>query len=382
VPDLLKVALIDQSPDARATLPHQLQGAGFDLVGSTGYGAQVAEMVTETRPDFILLGLEEPVARGLQMLHVLADTAPQAPIIVYSSRTDGAFVRRVLLAGARDCLELPLTPEQVTASAQAIQAQEATRRRRRSGELSNRAGCGTVLTIFGLKGGIGKTTVAANLAIALHRQTSASAVLVDMDMRFGDIAVLLGLLPEKTLADAARDAQRLDRSAIRRYLLHHPAGISVLAAPHKPAEWDQVEPEQLRSIVQVLAQTFDYVILDTPGTFNKVVDLSLELATVVLLVTSLERTSVKDADQALAKLRASAFPEEKLKLLVNHATPAHGLEARDVAQTLGAELFWQIPFDLAVLRAGQLGLPVVLASPQSPVSQSLVEFAGLIGGMR
>jgi pilus assembly protein CpaE len=381
VSDPLTIVLIDQNPDTRAMLLRHLQGSAFTFVGNAGYGVEVAEMVAQTRPDFMLLGLEEPVSRGLQTLETLAEAAPQVPIIVYSSLTEGTFVRKVMLASARDYLGLPLTAEQLAASTQAILAQQTTRLRRRSGEPAGRTSGGTVLTIFGVKGGIGKTTIATNLATALHRQTEASVVLVDMDTRFGDVAVMLGISTSMTLSDAARDARRLDRTTIRNYLINHPAGVSILPAPEVPADWEDIDPAQLVMIVRVLAETFDYVILDTPGTFNEVVGVSLELATVVLLVTSLELASIKDADMVLAMLRGWSFPAEKLKLVLNHTTTANGIQVTDVARALGVEPFWQIPFDQTALRAGQLGQSVVLVSPRSRVSQNLAELAGRFGGV-
>jgi pilus assembly protein CpaE len=239
-----------------------------------------------------------------------------------------------------------------------------------------------VLTIFGAKGGIGKTTIATNLATALCRETGESVVLVDMDTRFGDVAVMMDMPSDRTVTEAARDYDKLDRGNIRNYLLNHPAGVSVLPAPQNPSDWEMISPEQIEKIVRVLGQTFDYVILDTPGTFNEVVGISLELATVVLLITSMDVASIKDTVMAMNMLRAWSFPEEKIKLLINHSNIANSIRDADVARTLDYEIFWQIPFDQAVSRAGQLGQPVILSSPRSKVSQNLAELARTIGGVR
>src|SRR5262249_23477213 len=140
--------------------------------------------------------------------------------------------------------------------------------------------------------------------------------------------------------------------------------------------------EPIEKIVRVLAQTFNYVILDTPGTFNEVVGISLELATVVLMITSLDVSSIKDTVMALNMLRAWSFPEEKIKLLINHSNIANNIRPADIARTLDYEIFWQIPFDTAVSRAGQIGQPVLLSSPRSKASQNLAELARAIGGVR
>ena len=376
------VVIIDQNPENRAELPRLLQQAAVTVAGGAGYGVEAPTVVGELHPDFILLGLEEPVTRGLQTMDAVAEVAPHTPIIVYSSLTDAAVIRKAVLAGARDYVGVPLTPEALAASIQAVLEQEATRARRLSGERVERAPGGTVLTIFGAKGGIGKTTIATNLATALSRETGDSVVLVDMDTRFGDVAVMMDMASDKTVTEAARDTDKLDRASIRDYLLNHPAGVSVLPAPQNPSDWEMIGPEQIEKIVRVLSQTFDYVLLDTPGTFNEVVGISLELATVVLLITSMDVASIKDTVMALNMLRAWSFPEEKIKLLINHSNTANSIRDTDVARTLDYEIFWQIPFDQAVSRAGQLGQPVLLSSPRSRVSQNLAELARTIGGVR
>ncbi|MGI8552266.1 MAG: AAA family ATPase [Dehalococcoidia bacterium] len=376
------VAIIDQNPESRAELFKTLQLSGFTVAGEAGYGVEAPTAVEESHPDCILLGLEEPVIRGLQTMDAVAEAAPNTPIIVYSSLTDGSSVRRAMLAGARDYLAAPLNPETVTLSIRAVLEQEATRVRRLSGERSDRVSGGTVITIFGAKGGIGKTTIATNLSTAMSRETGESVVLVDMDTRFGDVAVMMDIASERTVTEAARDVDKIDRSNIRDYLINHPAGVSVLPAPQNPADWEMIGPGHIEKIVRVLTQTFDYVILDTPGTFNEVVGISLELATVVLLITSLDVASIKDTVMALNMLRAWSFPEEKVKLTINHSNMANTIKDEDVARTLDYEIFWQIPYDVAVSRASQLGQPVILASPRSKVSQNIAELARTIGGVR
>jgi pilus assembly protein CpaE len=315
-------------------------------------------------------------------MDAIAEIAPQVPIIVYSSLTDGASIRKAMLAGARDYLAAPLTATTLATSIHAIQEQEATRERRLSGERTDRGPSGTVITLFGAKGGIGKTTIATNLATALCRETGESVVIVDMDTRFGDVAVMMDMPSERTVTEAARDYERLDRSNIREYLHNHPTGVSVLPAPQNPSDWEMIGPEPIEKIVRVLSQTFNYVILDTPGTFNEIVGISLELATVVLLITSMDVSSIKDTVMALNMLRAWSFPEEKIKLLINHSNIANSIRDTDVARTLDYEIFWQIPFDAAVSRAGQIGQPVLLSSPRSKASQNLAELARALGGVR
>jgi pilus assembly protein CpaE len=381
VADNPTVLIIDQNPENRAELPRLLQQATATVIASSGYGVEAPTALAESKPQLVFLSLEEPVTRGLQTMSLIGEVAPNTPIVVYSSFSDGATIRKAMLAGAWDFLTTPLTPDALQVSIESVMDRLAQREQQPAGPGDAMTPGGMVLTIFGAKGGIGKTTVATNLSTALHRETGQSVALVDMDTRFGDVAVMLDLPAERTLTEVARDYHALNRSNIRDYLVPHPSGIAVLPAPQNPSEWESIEPEHIERIVRVLAQTFDYVVLDTPGTFNEIVGISLELATIVLMLTSLDVSSIKDTAMALSMLRSWSFPEEKIKLLINHANIANSIHDADVARTLDYEIFWQIPFDKAASRAGQLGLPVVLASPRSRVAQNLGDLARLIGGV-
>ena len=378
-----RVIIVDGSVEGRSELHKLLSLAHIAVLGEAGYGVDSQSLVEDAQPDAALVGVEEPVARGLQTVEALAASFPQLPIIVYSSLTDGASVRRAMLAGARDFLTAPLDSEAVSHSIRMVMDQEEHRQRRISGEAPQVAGAGgTVITVFGAKGGIGKTTIATNLATALHRETKQSVALVDMDTRFGDVAIMMDIPVDRNIADLARRLDTVDRSNIKDYLVPHPAGVGILPAPSHPGDWNVVTPDHIEQVVRLLAQTHDFVILDTPGTFNEVVASALEMATVVLLVTSMDVASIKDTVLALNMLRSWSFPREKVKLAINHANVANSVKDKDVVRTLEYDVFWQIPYDESVTKSTQLGTPIVITKPGSKVGSNLLDLARVMGGVR
>ncbi|MER3419283.1 MAG: hypothetical protein C4290_01605 [Chloroflexota bacterium] len=261
--------------------------------------------------------------------------------------------------------------------------QEEHRQRRLTGEVPQMATAGgTVITVFGAKGGIGKTTIATNLATALVRETGQTVALVDMDTRFGDVAIMMDVPVDRNIADLTRRLDHVDRATIKEYLVPHSSGVAILPAPSHPGDWNVVSPDHIEQIVRLLAQTHDFVILDTPGTFNEMVAAALEMATVVLLVTSMDVASIKDTVLALNMLRSWSFPREKVKLAINHANVANSVKEKDVVRTLEYEVFWQIPYDEAVTKSTQLGQPIVLTKPNSRVGANLIDLARVIAGAR
>jgi pilus assembly protein CpaE len=382
------VVILDPNLEARAEVHRTLTLANLSVLMDGGHGVEGLTLVQETLPDCVLLGLEQPVERGLQTLEAIAASHPDMPVIVYSTIDDGPAVRRAMVSGASDYLVAPLNGRTVGEAIHAVL--ERINPNRGDGSASSEAvaavvpatpaAAGMVITVFGAKGGIGKTTISTNLAVALATEGRASVALVDFDTRFGDVAIMLDASSETSLADAARDIDKLDRTSIRRYLTRHPSGVSLLPASMNPADWDAIDLGQVERVVHLLAQTHDYVILDTPGAFNETVALALDLATVVLLVTSMDMASIKDTSLCLNMLRSWSFPEEKVRLTVNHSNLANSVKESDISRTLDYRIFWSIPYDEMVSKSTQVGQPLVLWKPKSRAAANLTHLAALLGG--
>jgi pilus assembly protein CpaE len=373
---------VDPDLSSRGDMNRALQMAHFTVTGEAGYGIEAVTVAQEKLPDVFLVSVEEPVARALQTIESLADAIPGAPTIVYSTMADAAAVRRAMVAGARDYLIKPVKSEELMRSIHGVLEQEERKRMRLAGQTTETAAHGTVVTVFGAKGGIGKTTIATNLATALVRTTGSTVVLVDMDTRFGDVAIMMDVAVEQSIADVARHLDEMDRDKIRDYLVQHHSGAYVLPAPLHPSEWRNLTPQHIERVIELLAQSHDYVIIDTPGTFNEIIAATLEQASLILLVTSMDIASIKDTALALEMLRAASVSEDKVKLLINHCTSANSLREDDVQRVLEYEVFWRIPHDLAVSSSTQLGQPIVLTRPYARVARSITDLAYALSGNR
>jgi pilus assembly protein CpaE len=328
-----------------------------------------------------VVALEEPIARSLQTVESVGDVLPQVPIIAYSSIGDPDYIRRAMQVGVKDYLVTPLQDEDLGRSINTALAQEERRQQRLTGEVEAQA-YGTVVTIFGAKGGIGKTTIATNLATALVQKTGQSVALVDLDTRFGDVAILMDMPTDRSISDLALPDEEIDREAVQSCLYTHSTGVAILPSPIRPSEWHSIHPGHIEKVVSVLATTHDYVLLDTPGAFNDIVSRALEMCTSLLLTATPDLAALKDTILALEMLRSWSFPSEKVKIVINHTSGAHSDARVDIRRVLGKEVFWSIPYDRGISQTTQLGMPIVAAKPKSKASQSLVELSYAIGGIR
>jgi pilus assembly protein CpaE len=356
--------------------------SGFAVLGEAGYGIEAVSLAKETEPDVIVIAVEEPVVRALQTVEAVADLLPQSPIVAYSSIKDPASIRKAMLAGVADYLVTPVREEDLINSIHGVLAQEERKRARIAGETDEPVACGTVLTVFGAKGGIGKTTISTNLATAIVQKTGQSVALVDLDTRFGDVAILMDIPVERSIADLALPEEEINREMLQDCLYTHNTGVTILPAPVRPTDWRNVHAGHIERVVTLLAQTYDYVILDTPGTFNDIVARALELATLVLLVATVDMASLKDTLLAIDMLRSWNFPQEKVKLVINSTNEATNVQPQEVKRMLGRDVFWSIPYDRNISTSTQLGMPVVVAKPTTKAAESLVELAFVLSGVR
>jgi len=377
-----RVIVIDQDQVARSEVQKMLALSGFAVLGEAGYGIEAVSLAKEAEPDVIVIAVEEPVVRALQTVEAVADLLPQSPIVAYSSIKDPASIRKAMLAGVADYLVTPVREEDLINSIHGVLAQEERKRARIAGETDEPVACGTVLTVFGAKGGIGKTTISTNLATAIVQKTGQSVALVDLDTRFGDVAILMDIPVERSIADLAMPEEEINREMLQDCLYTHNTGVTILPAPVRPTDWRNVHAGHIERVVTLLAQTYDYVILDTPGTFNDIVARALELATLVLLVATVDMASLKDTLLAIDMLRSWNFPQEKVKLVINSTNEATNVQPQEVKRMLGRDVFWSIPYDRNISTSTQLGMPVVVAKPTSKAAESMVELAFVLSGVR
>jgi pilus assembly protein CpaE len=377
----IRLLIVDPDINFRTDFKRELQRAGITVVGEADYGADALSLINSERPDAVAVAWQEPTARPEQTLESITQTLPAAPVIVYSAFGDLASARRAIQAGAHDYLAKPVSAKDFI---DALTKAFAQIERRHMGELGAQAPVseGIVISLFGAKGGIGKTTLATNLAVALTRFRQESVALMDIDTRFGDVALVLDLEPTRNITDVIRNIDEVDRFNIRSYLTPHQSGVGVLTAPTRPSEWRQVQPGHVDRLIKVLAQTHDFVVLDTPGFFTELVGVALDMSDLVLLVTTLDVSSIKDCAMAIDMLSNSDFPMDRVKLVINHPSSIQRVDLKQVSEVTNCEVFWSVPFDKAIVSGSQAGTPIVMSKPNSRGARSMIDLALAISGGR
>ena len=358
--------------DPRGELPQaalaELERTGITVAGTTGYGLDALQTAFTVRPDLFVIVISDPVARPLDLVRRIHDALPDSVIVgVIDASARGAF-EHVIAAGAAACVDAG-APE--AAFAPIIDsARNYFERLQQAGSLAAIEG-GQVITVLGAKGGVGKTTIATNLAIALERASRGAVALVDGDPLFGDVALSMDLVVQSSLADAVADLSSPEPRDIREFAT--PCfGVSVLPARARALDGALVTGDDLAAVVARLRQSFDFVVIDTGGAFTDLSTAAADAATTQILVTTTELSSVQDAARAIRWWRhrggqGSPGPQ----LLLNRAGMHGGLSRTEVERELGVPVVWSVAEDKRLLQAMQAGVPVVERYPHSPAAVAI-----------
>ncbi|MCK9517700.1 MAG: AAA family ATPase [Dehalococcoidia bacterium] len=379
--EAIRVLIVDEDPDSRVAARKSLQRAQLAIAGETGFGTAAVSLAAETRPDAILIAVEDPVARPLETAEAIANLLPATPIIIYSSLADAESVRRAMVFGARDYILRPLQADNVRAAVFRALEQEERRQMRRAGQLADLEARGSVITIAGAKGGIGKTFVTVNLALGLARETGKSVAIVDADTQFGDVATMFDIEPAVTNAELVRDLAKLDRNTIRDYMTAAPGGVSLLAASEDDI-WFSLPEGGWAKLIDLLAQVYEFVLVDTSGSFDPFTRQCIEASTLTLLVTSGEVSSIRDTAAAVRRLDRWGIGRDDVRLVLNRTGSTAGLTVPDLEAAVARPLFWEVPNDRSAPASVQSGRPLVTHEPNARAANSMISLARLIAGTR
>ena len=335
------------------------------------------EKVEPGAPLIIVLGPSYSTAAGLKDVRDLTRNHPEIAAIMVVEELTTQMLQQALRAGVADVVAAPADAgqllEAVERAGETLSVVPSAPMRAEGGGVEGR-----MISVFSTKGGAGKSVVASNLAVILARQTNAPVALVDADLQFGDIAVMMKLTPQHTIVDAVASINRLDAQLLQSLLVRHePSGLYVLPAPVEPAFADQVSGADMVRIVKVLQSFCAYVVIDTPAHFNDVVLALLEESDDILLISGMDIPNIKNVKLGLQTLRLLNIPVSKLKLVLNRSNSKVKLDIGEVERTLQMKADALIPSDILVPQSVNKGVPAVIDAPKSGVSRSLEQLAGL-----
>ena len=363
---------------------NRLELAGLLGSGVSSFG-QLGELVARLNgsPVVVLLGPSIVSSPEWSQLDRLFASHPEVGAILVAGELSTSLLQQALRSGIKDVLALPVDGDQVIEAVERVAIGLQSSAPRALPDAPNAPADfdgepGRVVTVFSTKGGAGKSVIATNLAVLLAQRSDKPVCLVDADLQFGDIAVMLKLAPQHTIVDAVGSLDRLDSALLQNLLAtHESSGLHILPAPLEPAFADQIGATEMVQIIEVLRRFCSHVVIDTPAYFNDVVLGLIEVSDDVLLVAGMDIPNIKNVKIGLQTLRLLNTPMEKLRLVLNRANSKVKLDVSEVERTLQVTADSLIPSDVVVPQAVNKGVPVVMSAPKSGVSRAMEDLADL-----
>lgn len=372
----LRTLIVDSDEISREVFRSKVQRAGLVVDLERPHGLAAQQTIQEMEPDLLFIAVEQPLQRALQTVDFARAIVPDATIVAYTTEWSPMVERRLMQSGVNDFLHGKISSSQLSAVV------GGARRKAAASATPALPDAGAqVIAVVGQKGGIGKTTTSTNLAAAIARDGRQSVLLIDLDTRFGDVAIMMDVASDYTVSEVAREVEGLDRETFRKLLLRHDSGACILPAPRDYRSWLNCTPEQIQDLVRFAAGMFDVVILDTPGTFNDVVAAAVEVASRVVVVTSSELPSLKNTALLLEHFSLKGLAEEQVIVTLIYGHDQEGPDRADVEFAIGHAVDHEVPFDRNVRKATQVGMPVTMWKPHAPAATAFFRIAAHATGL-
>ncbi len=386
----IKVLIVDDIAVTRENIRKLLQfEVDFEIVGAARNGQEGIELAKELQPDVILMDINMPDMDGITATETIRAEVPYSQIVILTVQDDPNYMRRAMLAGARDFLtKPPSVDEMIGAIRRAGELAHGERSKAKTvypvkpGNGSTPAGMlkdGKIISVFSPKGGVGTTTLAVNLAVALQREETP-VVLVDGDMEFGDVTVFLNQKAMNSIVDLAPRADELDYDVIEEVtMLHQESGIKFLAAPSRPEFAESVTGDQFAQVLDFLRNFFSYVIVDCSSSLTDVTLATIDTSDLIILMTTQEIPAIKDSRLFLDLLQRLKINRDRLLFVMNKYDKRIGIKPEKISENFKQELKVVIPFEeKVVLPSINRGVPFMLGVKSKSITRSYLSLTEIV----
>lgn len=372
----ISVVLISKLESTLNAMRRMIKDEEITVIGDSPGGVQALDKIENISPDIVIMTLGAEDLDVLNLAERIILHKPRTFVILLTENLNLNVIESALKVGAHNVTEFPASEKKFAEYIKSVYNDETTRINSLT-ERQSISWMSRVITVFGSKGGIGKTTIATNLAVKLAENRKKVA-LIDLDLQFGDVHTFMDIEPKETISELVQEVYIPNIDSVRSYMVVHPSGVHVLCAPKSPEYAEVISPEKVQSLLSLIRAYYDYVIIDTPSTFNDTTVTAIESASIVLFVTGLDVSILKNSKLSFSLLE-SLQQKDKVRILVNRAVETNSITMGDVQKIIGCPIWAKIPSDYKIaVSALNRGVPFVIGAPHSKLSQSISEVAGLL----
>ncbi len=344
----------------------------LDLINGPANPELLSKYIKKEDPELLLLGPgwdENDLKKSVRELNA---NNPELTIIAAVTGGD-ELSKKLIETGAKEVIKVPIESAKLLQTIQKClktDGKPVKQEKKREG--------GKIITVFSTKGGVGKTVVAINVAVGISKKESFEVVILDLDLQFGDVGVMLKQSPKYTIYDLVSSGEDVDKTRVKSILTDYSSNLKTLLAPLQPELADLVLPKTVTPTLTALRQLADYIVIDTPPLFNDNILSVLDQSDHVILVSTMDLPSVKNIKLCLQTMKLLGYPQDKVKLILNRVEKGIGLSVEEIEDSLKMKISQTIPNDKTVLLSVNKGVPVIEEAPKSPSGMSLSKLSDIL----
>jgi pilus assembly protein CpaE len=340
----IKIIIADDIEETRNVIKKilNLENEFFEIVGEASNGEEVLKLLTKVKPDIILMDINMPVLNGLEATEKITDLYPSVTVIIMSVQAESEYLKKAMFHGAKEYIIKPFNYEILvnTITTTYEKYKNKVVKVAYSEEAQSNA---KIITFFSSKGGVGKSVLALNSAVALSGFNHKKTLLIDLDLQFGDISMLVNEYAQKTIFDVIEDGQLDSYENIKPYLYEYNENLHMLFAPTKPEAAEYIGKDSLERIIKALKKQYDVIIIDTGINFSDNTLFILDLSDIVLFVTTMEIVALKNTKLGIGVMQSLGYDKNKVKLIINNFTSKYGITKSEVESVFKDGIYAMIP---------------------------------------
>jgi pilus assembly protein CpaE len=347
----IKIVIADDIEETRNVIKKilNLENEFFEIVGEASNGEEVLKLLTKVKPDIILMDINMPVLNGLEATEKITHLFPAVTVIIMSVQAESEYLKKAMFHGAKEYIIKPFNYEVLVDTI--ITTYEKYKDRAlngayfENGQNTEKQRNAKVITFFSSKGGVGKSILALNSAVALSKEHHKKILLIDLDLQFGDISMLVNQYAQKNILDVIEDGQLDSYENIKPYLYGFSENLHILFAPTKPEAAEYIGKDSIEKMMKIFKKQYDVIVIDTGINFNDSTLYMLDLSEIVLFVSTMEIVALKNTKLGLGVMQSLGYDKDKVKLIINNFTTKYGISKAEVEGAFKEGIFAMIPED-------------------------------------
>lgn len=377
----IKIIIADDVQEMRDMIEKMLMTSDleYEIVGFCANGAEVVDLMQKKKADIILMDINMPIMNGLEATRIICEKYPQVRVIIMSVQQESEYLKKAMLAGAKAYLMKPVDIDEL------VDTIKTTYERYQFLDTAAPAKApqthhAEVISFFSAKGGVGKSMIALNSALLMHDKLGKKVMLVDLDLQFGDIALMVNKQNELTIKEMFDDSPIKTMEDVQPYIHSYKSGVDMLFAPKDPESAEYISKDQINEVIELLKKHYDVIIIDTGVNYDEVTLNALDHSDRVVIVTNLEVTGLKNTKLSLRVMQSLNYDHQKVKILVNMTNDKFGVTKANVQKAFNYDVIGYLPEDIKLVRnATNTGIPLAqvknasLIKPLLTICQTLIK---------